>query len=254
LVRNGRLGRITGVEVGIGGPGKACNLPTENPEPGLDWDLWLGPAPLRGYHSELSPRGVHTHFPNWRSYWEFGGGMVTDWGAHHFDIAQWGLGMDDSGPTEILPAAAATAQHGARLRYANGVEVLHKSGNGVWFQGSEGRLYVNRGKFEFSHGHAVKAKSPADCDAVVREFLPEGSIRLYQSTDHRADWLAAIKTRQPPICDVETGARTVSVCHLVNLAYKHQVILKWNPKRERFVDGTGDKAWLDVPHRGPWVV
>jgi predicted dehydrogenase len=254
LVRNGRLGKLTGVEVGIGGPGKPCDLPAEKPEPGLDWDLWLGPAPMRPYHPELSPRGVHTHFPNWRLYWEYGGGMVTDWGAHHFDIAQWALGMDESGPVEITPPATPNAQHGARLRYANGVEVLHKSGNGVWFQGTEGKIYVNRGKFEFTHGQTQKAKSPADCEAVVQEFLPEKSVRLYRSTDHRGDWLNAIKTRKPPICDVETGARTVSVCHLVNLAYRHQTTLKWNPKRERFTDGTGQKAWLDVPHRERWTV
>lgn len=254
LVRNGCLGKITGVEVGVGGPGKYCNLPSESPEPGLDWDLWLGPAPVRDYHSELSPRGIHTHFPNWRSYWEYGGGMVTDWGAHHFDIAQWGLGMDESGPTEVLPAGTPDAQHGARLRYANGVEVRHTNGNGIWFRGTEGRLFVNRGKFQFWHGEKQKADSPADCTPVAQEFLPEGSIRLYVSSNHQADWLAAIKSRQRPICDVETGARTVTVCHLVNLTYKHGVALKWNPKREQFTGGTGQAAWLDVPHRGRWKV
>jgi predicted dehydrogenase len=254
LVRNGRIGRVTSVEVGIGGPGRPCDLPTEPPEPGLDWDLWLGPAPLRGYNPELSPRGVHTHFPNWRNYWEYGGGMVTDWGAHHFDIAQWGLGMDESGPVEILPATQPNAQEGVRLRYANGVEVIHKSGNGVWFLGTEGKVHVNRGKFEFWRGSEQKGKSTADCEAVAREFLPDGCVRLYHSTDHKADWLASIKSRRPPICDVEVGARTVSVCHLVNLAYKHGQTLKWNPQGERFTGGTGNKAWLDVPHRGIWTV
>src|SRR5438046_136803 len=97
LVRNARIGKITRVEVAVGGPGKWCDLPAEMEEPGLDWNMWLGPAPLRPYHSELSPRGVHKHFPNWRLYREYGGGMVTDWGAHHFDIAQRGLGMDEGG-------------------------------------------------------------------------------------------------------------------------------------------------------------
>ncbi len=254
LVRNGRLGKITGVEVGVGGPGKPCDLPAETPEPGLDWDLWLGPAPERGYHSELSPRGVHTHFPNWRSYWEFGGGMVTDWGAHHFDIAQWGLGMDESGPVEVIAASQPNAQEGARIRYANGVEVLHKSANGVWFNGTDGRIYVNRGKFELWRGDVQKAKSPDDCDAVVREFLPEGSLRLYASTDHKADWVAAIRSRKPPICDVETGARTVTVCHLINLSYRHNASLKWDPQKEQFAGGTGHQDWLNVPHRDWWKV
>jgi hypothetical protein len=89
--------------VAVGDPGIVCNLREEEAEPGLDWDMWLGPAPKRGYHSELSPRGVHKHFPNWRNYREYGGGMITDWGAHHFDIAQWGMGMDNSGPWKFFP-------------------------------------------------------------------------------------------------------------------------------------------------------
>ena len=89
LVRNGRIGQIKTIRVAVGGPGKPCDLPPETQEPGLDWNQWLGPAPMRPYNSVLSPRGLHNHFPNWRLYWEYGGGMVTDWGAHHFDIAQW---------------------------------------------------------------------------------------------------------------------------------------------------------------------
>src|SRR6185369_4968770 len=117
LVRNGRLGKIKTVHVAVGGPGVPCDLPGETDEPGLDWNMWLGPAPMRPYNSILSPRGVHKHFPDWRNYREYGGGMVTDWGAHHFDIAQWGLGMDESGPVEILPAGKPDAQEGVRLRY-----------------------------------------------------------------------------------------------------------------------------------------
>ena len=92
LVRNGVIGKISRVEAGFGGPAKWCDLPAEPMEPGLDWDMWLGPAPLRDYNEILSPRGVNKHFPMWRMYREYGGGMVTDWGAHHLDIAQWGLG------------------------------------------------------------------------------------------------------------------------------------------------------------------
>ena len=98
LVRNGRIGKVKQVIVDVGGPSVPCDLPEEPMEPGLNWDLWLGPAPLRPYNSVLSPRGVHQHFPDWRNYREYSGGGMTDWGAHHFDIAQWGLGMDESGP------------------------------------------------------------------------------------------------------------------------------------------------------------
>ena len=98
LVRNGRLGKLKQIMVGVGGPPKPCDLPGEAVEPGLDWDRWLGPAPMRDYSSVLSPRGVHNHYPSWRAFCEYGGGGMTDWGAHHFDIAQWALDMDKSGP------------------------------------------------------------------------------------------------------------------------------------------------------------
>lgn len=254
LVRNGVIGKIQRIEVAVGGPGIPCNLPAEPDEPGLDWNLWLGPAPQRPYHSELSPRGVHKHFPNWRNYREYGGGMVTDWGAHHFDIAQWGMGMDESGPVEVFPAEQPEAKHGVRYLYANGVEVVHKDGNGVWFYGSDGKIYVNRGKFELWLGSEQKANAADQAEATAAQFLKAGAVRLYNSKDHKADWIAAIRSRQKPICDVEVGARTVSVCHLVNLAYYHHQHFKWNPKKEKFADGTGDSKWLDVPHRTPWKI
>lgn len=103
LIRNGVIGPVQRVDVAIGGPGVPCDLPEEPLEPGLDWDRWLGPAPLRPYNAILSPRGINNHYPNWRNYREYGGGMVTDWGAHHFDIAQWGLDADNGGPVEVIP-------------------------------------------------------------------------------------------------------------------------------------------------------
>ncbi len=259
LVQNGRIGKVQRVEVYVGGPGVPCDLPAETEEPGLDWNMWLGPAPLRPYHSELSPRGVHKHFPNWRNYREYGGGMVTDWGAHHFDIAQWGLGMDNSGPVEIFPAKKPGDHSGVRLVYANGVEVLHSpkehdplAGDGIWFYGSDGKINVNRGKFAFWRGSEQKADSQAKCDEIAAEYLSGDAKRLYKSNDHKGDWLACIRSRSEPICDVEVGAHTVIVCHLVNLAYYHGQKMKWDPKGFKFVEGTGDKAWLDVTYRTPW--
>ena len=256
LVRNGIIGKITSIEVSVGGPGVPCDLPAESLEPGLDWNMWLGPAPLRGYHSELSPRGVHDHYPNWRRYREYGGGMVTDWGAHHFDIAQWALGMDASGPNEIIPPEDwETAKNGARLRYASGAEVIHTTGdNEIWFHGTEGRIFVKRRKFEFWMGEEKKAGTPEECDAVNKAFLADAKVRLYRSTDHKADWLDCIRSRKAPICGVDVGAHTVIACHLVNLAYYHGQRLEWNPERQRFAGGTGNKEWLDVPQREPWKV
>jgi predicted dehydrogenase len=245
LVRNGRIGQVKQVIVDVGGPSVPCNLPEEPPEPGLNWDLWLGPAPLRPYNSILSPRGVHTHFPDWRNYREYSGGGMTDWGAHHFDIAQWGLGMDESGPVEIIPPEDPKATKGARYLYANGVEMVHGSVptfGGVLFIGSEGKMQVNRGKFE------------ATPSSIGDEPLPANAIHLYKSNNHPGDFLSCMRTRQRPICDVEIGCRSVTVCHLGNIAYWTHRHLKWDPAKERFVGDAVANQWLDRQKRGPWRV
>jgi predicted dehydrogenase len=264
LVRNGVIGKISRVEAGFGGPGKPCDLPSEDAEPGLDWDMWLGPAPQRPYNQILSPRGVHKHFPAWRAYREYGGGGVTDWGAHHLDITQWGLGADDSGPLEITPPTDwEKAESGVKLRYANDVEVTHIKENGVTFFGSDGEVYVNRGKFRLSFKGTDKAKFlakedqpslAAQLDAVEKEFLVNPKIKLYASTDHKQDFLDAIKSRKRPIADVEIGARSVTGCHLINLAYYHGQRMQWDPAKNDFAGGTGDPKWLTREYRDAWKV
>ncbi len=241
LVRNGRLGKIKNVIVGVGTSSKWCDLPEENMEAGLDWDFWLGPAPLRPYNSVLSPRGIHDHFPNWRSYREYSGGMMTDWGAHHFDIAQWGLGMDESGPVEIIPPEDSKATTGLRYLYANGVEMIHDSSRGgVLFIGENGKIFVDRGKFE------------ATPEALGQEPLGDKAIRLYASSNHQQDFLTCLRNRKKPICDVEIGARSVTVCHLGNLAYWNHRRLKWDPTKEQFVGDAEANTWLDRAKRGSW--
>ncbi|MDB6156143.1 MAG: Oxidoreductase domain protein, partial [Chthoniobacteraceae bacterium] len=240
------------------------DLPGEPLEAGLDWEMWIGPAPMRDYNSILSPRGIHSHFPMWRQYREFGGGMVTDWGAHHLDIAQWGLGMDASGPVEVIPPADwAKAEAGAKLVYADGVEVIHIKENGVTFFGSDGEIHVNRGKFRLTLHGADKAKSlskddqpslAAQLDLVETEFLSNAKVKLYASNDHKADFISSIRSRKQPITDVEIGARTVTCCHLANLAYYHGQKLQWNPAANSFAGGTGDPSWLTRPYRGEWKV
>ena len=242
LVRNGRLGKIKQVIVDVGPPSVPCDLPEEAMEPGLNWDLWQGPAPQRPYNSVLSPRGVHTHFPNWRSYREYSGGMMTDWGAHHFDIAQWGLGMDESGPVEIIPPEDPKATRGVRYLYANGVEMIHGDSGGVLFIGTEGKILVNRGKFEATPKELGEAP------------LGDKAIRLYNSYSHTKDFLTCMRSRKKPICDVEIGCRSVTVCHLGNLAYWNHRRLKWDPVKERFLGDEEANQWLDRPKRGPWKV
>lgn len=246
LVRNGRIGEVKEIYVNVGGPSKWCDLPEEAMEPGLDWDTWLGPAPLRPYNSVLSPRGVHDFFPNWRNYREYSGGGMTDWGAHHFDIAQWGLGMDDSGPVEILPPDGKEVKR-LTYKYANGTTMYHGGlqgyNFGVVFVGTEGKVCVDRGRFQ------------TDPKSIGQDYVP-GSlpIKLYKSNNHYKDFLDCMRSRQKPICDVEIGCRSVTVCHLGNLAYWHKRPLKWDPAKERFVDDEEANRWLDPPKRAPWKV
>jgi len=248
LVRSGRIGKLQSVFVNVGSSSKPCDLPEEKEEPGLDWDRWLGPAPKRPYNSVLAPRGVHGHFPNWRLYREYSGGMMTDWGAHHFDIAQWGLGMDESGPVEIIPPEDPKAEHGMKYIYANGVPVIHaleydkdKKVNGIAFIGSEGKIFVNRG---------FLASEPA---GLIKEMLGEKDVHLYKSPGHQRDWLDCVRSRKRPICDVEVGARSVTVCHLGNIAYWTREKIKWDPKEWKFVDASETVAkWLDRERRDPW--
>ncbi|HEY9172439.1 MAG TPA: Gfo/Idh/MocA family oxidoreductase [Verrucomicrobiae bacterium] len=241
LVRNGRIGKVKQVIVGVGSPSKWCDLPEEAMEPGLDWDFWLGPAPVRPYNSVLSPRGVHDHFPNWRNYREYSGGMMTDWGAHHFDIAQWGLGMDDSGPVEIIPPEDPNAKSGVRYLYANGVEMIHDSSKGgAKFIGTDGTIFVDRGRFQ------------AEPESIGQESLDALPVKLYASDDHLKDWLVCVRSRKLPICDVEIGCRSVTVCHLGNLAYWNHRRLKWDPKQEQFIGDAEANTWLDRAKRAPW--
>jgi len=240
LVRSGKIGKIQSVIVDVGGPSRPCDLKEEPLEEGLGWDRWLGPAPKRGYSSVLSPRGVHNGFPDWRQYREYSGGMMTDWGAHHFDIAQWGLGMDESGPVEIIPPEDPKAQRGVKYIYANGVEVIHGSSGGVKFIGSEGEIVVNRGSLK------------SNPEAILKIELTDKDVQLYKSPGHQRDWLECIRSRKKPICDVEVGARSVTVCHLGNLAYWNHRKLKWDPKNWTFVGDEEANKWLDRERRDPY--
>lgn len=264
LVRNGVIGKVQRVAVNFGGPGVPCDLPEEPMEPGLDWDLWQGPAPVRPYNSILSPRGVHNHFPMWRKYREYGGGMVTDWGAHHLDITQWGLGMDESGPVRALPPAKADQTSGARLVYEGNIEVLHGEGIGVHFFGEKGEVQVTRGRFSVSlDGQEVAGRLDtkdqtrslgAELDKAEATLLKDAKVRLYNSPGHIPDFLQAMRTRKKPITHEEIGARSSIACHLMNLAYYHHQALDWDPARNRFAKGSGKDAWLTREYRGPWKV
>ncbi|HNR33328.1 MAG TPA: Gfo/Idh/MocA family oxidoreductase, partial [Candidatus Hydrogenedentes bacterium] len=263
LVRNGAIGKIDRVECSFGPPGIPCDLPEEPLEPGLDWDMWVGPAPMRPYNSVLSPRGMHDHFPDWRAYKEFGGGAVCDWGAHHLDIAQWGLGTDDSGPVEIHPPSDPRAKEGAVLHYDNGVRVIHRQGFGVHFFGNDGEIKVNRGQFEFWRdgkkiaGFANREDGGSLESTILRvkkDFLENAEIRLYESRDHIWNFMDCVRSRAKPITDEEIGGRSAICCHLLNQAYYNHEVIKWNPKQMCFAHDSGKPEWLTRDYRAPWNV
>lgn len=263
LVRNGVIGKIDRVECSFGPPGVPCDLPEEEMEPGLDWNMWVGPGPMRPYSSVLSPRGMHDHFPDWRKYKEYGGGMVCDWGAHHLDIAQWGLGMDDSGPKEVHPPEDPNATSGAVLRYGNGVTVKHGSGFGVEFFGEDGQVNVNRGRFEFYldgkkvAGFVKREDGGSLQSALVRvekEFLKDAKIKLYESRNHLDDFEKCVRERTKPVTSEIVGGRSAICCHLMNQAYYHHEVIKWKPKKMEFARNSGDPAWLTRDYRAPWKV
>ncbi|MEL7535237.1 MAG: Gfo/Idh/MocA family oxidoreductase [Bacteroidota bacterium] len=228
LVRNGYIGEIQHVKVSVGPPPKPCNLPVEEILRKIDWNMWIGPAQYRGYNHLLAPPIPEKFWPKWRDYREFGGGKVTDWGAHMFDIAQWALGMDDTGPIEYFPPDG--EREFLMLRYANGITMTHEDfgkGNAVRFIGSEGVLDVGRSFLD---------SNPA---SLANHVIKEEEIRLYESDNHYTDFLDAIRSRKNPICDVEIGHRTASICNIVNIAYELNRPLEWNPKKEKFI-GDGE--------------
>jgi len=241
LVRNGYIGELKTVTVNIGGPSEECYLPAEPVPDYLDWDRWLGPAPWRPFHSELAPHISIDIYPNWRNYRDYSGGGMTDWGAHHFDIAQWGLGMDESGPVEIIPPDGKDYKV-LTYKYANGVTMTRDEANGTLFTGTEGKVEVNRGYLKTWP------------DSLMRQVIGPHEIHLYESDNHYTDWLQAIRTRNKPICDVETGCRSVTVCHLGNLAYQLGLPLHWDPVREQFTNCEEGNRLLARSRRSPWNI
>ena len=265
LVRNGVIGKIKNVGIAVGDPGRPCDLPEESPEPGLNWDLWCGPAPLRAYSSVLSPRGIHNHFPAWRNYMEYGGGMVTDWGAHHIDIAQWGLGTDDSGPVEARPPEdwkKWKSKRGAKLVYSNGTTITHQSGFGVHFEGEDGEVKVNRGRFVFSLKGKEIAKFEKRGDGSLgralqtaeKTFLNNAKVKLYKSNHHIRDFLSSVESRKKPITNEVVGGRSAICCHLMNQTYYNGEVIKWDPKTNTLSEQTGKPEWLTRDYRGIWKV
>ena len=224
LVRNGYIGKIEKVWIEVGNPSATCNLPFQETPDYLNWDKWLGPAPLRSYHDIIVEKGW---FPNWRWYREYGGGILSDWGAHMFDIVQWALDKDHTGPIKYEAPMEPTASRGLVMHYDDGVEVEHRNfgrGFAVRFFGSNGTLDISRSFFETNPKDLLNVK-----------FKPTDT-KLYVSESHENDWVTSAKEGSKPICDVEIGHRTATICHIANLAYEFRRPLNWDPIKEVFID------------------
>lgn len=238
-IRNGRIGQVRTIRIGVSGPARPCDLPVEATPAGVDWEMWNGPSPMRGYNSILCPAGIHTHFPAWREYREYAGGGLADMGAHHFDIAQWALNMDHSGPVEIHPPE--TGNTGLRFVYANGVEMFHGGPSGCTFEGTEGTIYVDRPRI---------TSTPA---SILEQPLGERDFRLPAvGNNHRQNWLDCIRSRQRPVADVEIGARTAQICQLGNIGYQLRRSLRWDPPSEVFINDAEANRLRSRENRAPW--
>ena len=248
LVRNGRIGKLTRVEAHLptgplGGPFRTEPAPAD-----LDWDMWLGPAPMTDYITKRT----HGSFRWWL---EYSGGMLTDWGAHHNDIAQWGLGTDRSGPISMQAIGrgpiigdncySTFPEFDVTFIYRNGIHLVasNKGPNGVRFEGEEGWIFVSRGVIEASEQRLLDDPLPADAE------------RLYESNDHMGNFIECMRTRKQPICDAEIGHRSVTLCHLANICL---ILggrkLKWDPEKEEFKDSREANALLRRDARKPWRV
>jgi predicted dehydrogenase len=248
LVRNGRLGRLHTVRIGLPGGqpdfGRSGHRKAPEPVPaGFDYDMWLGPAPEAPY----VPARCHVNFRWIRDY---SGGQVTDWGGHHPDIAHWALGMDASGPVAIRNARGvfpddlwntATEFH-FEAEYANGVRMIvsDKERQGIRFEGDDGWIFVTRGSYE--------ASSPS----VWNDPLPADAVRLQASENHFRNFIDCVVSRQDPVASVEAAHRSITVAHLGNIAMLLGRDLRWDPATERVAGDAQANAMLSRPMRAPW--
>lgn len=249
LVRNQRIGNLKEVTVWLpaglkGGPFQSQPVPT-----GLDWNFWQGQAPW----AEYVPERCHTKFRNW---YDYSGGTMTDWGAHHIDIAFWAIGLN--APTKVesrvlsplTPGGYTTpAEYEVKFTYSTGIvlnvrttaddspfgAVINSKGqrNGIRFEGSDGWIWVNRDKIEANERELLSTP------------LPETSERLYFSNDHKGNFFDCLRSRKDPICDVEIGHRSASVCHLGSISLQTGKALEWDSEKEVFI---GENAAIANPY------
>jgi len=247
LVRNGRIGALRTIEVGIHA-GYTSGDCSEEPVPDyFDYDFWLGQAPWAPYCAARC-MGVRP----WMYISDYSGGRITEWGSHHLDIAQWALDADGTGPLEIEGTGAypksglmnTAITWRVEMRYASGVTVLftdnRQCAQGVKFIGDDGWVFVNR--------EEIRAEPAEVLDSVIG---PDETL-LRTSGDHRRNFLDCIRSREATVCTAEIGHRTATACHLANICVKLGRKLRWDPARERFIDDAEADALISRKMRAPW--
>ncbi|MCC5931917.1 MAG: Gfo/Idh/MocA family oxidoreductase [Cyclobacteriaceae bacterium] len=243
LVVNGYIGELKNVKVNVGDPAIPYDLPAEAIPAGLDWDMWCGPSPVIAFNTKLAPPDWDGPFPHWRDYKETGGGILSDWGAHMFDIAQWGIGTDHTVPVEYIPPADRNAKRGMKMVYANGLEMYHEDfgrGFAVEFNGTEGTLQVSRSFLDTKP------------EKIATLTIKTTDKRLYHSDNHYQDWFDCIRSGKRPITDVEIGHHSASICNIANIGYWTGRTLKFDPAKEKFIKDKEANKLLGRKMRKPY--
>ncbi len=267
LVRNGRIGQLHTVKIGLPGDPSGPNA-YEMPVPeNLNYDMWLGSTP-EAYYTEI---GVHPQTgysrPGWLRCEQFGAGMITGWGQHHFDSAAWGMNTEYTGPISVesvaqFPNSGLWDVHMdfmVKAEYANGITMFTSQGytNGIRYEGTEGWIFVSRGAYSATASDPVdKEKSGKALNAsdpkILTSEIKENEIHLYKSDDQHGNWLECIKTREQPISPVEIGQRACSVCLISHIAMKIPGKLAWNPGEEQFINNDKANSMLSRTQRYPY--
>ncbi len=267
LVRNGRIGKLHTVKIGLPGDPGGPDAP-EMPIPkNLNYDMWLGSTPEVPY-TEI---GVHPQIgysrPGWLRLEQYGAGMITGWGQHHYDSAAWGMNTEHTGPISVeaiasFPKSGLWNVHGdfmVKHEYENGISVLTSGGytNGIRYEGSEGWIFVSRGSYTASASDPTdKEKSSKALNAsdpkILESVIGANETHLYKIDEQHGNWLDCIETRNAPISPVDIGHRACSVCLISHIAMKIPRKLEWNPKTEMFVNDDEANTFLSRPQRKPY--
>jgi predicted dehydrogenase len=268
LVRNGRIGQIKHVEIGLPGDPSGPEAPPMPVPPNLDYDAWLGSTP-EVYYTEMR---VHPQEgfgrPGWLRCEQFGAGMITGWGAHHVDTAHWGMNTEYTGPVEVWGTAEFPTQglwnvHGKFLThgiYANGVtmDISGDFPNGIKFHGGEGWIFVTRDAEVTADDPGGKpvTRQPlmASDPKILDSVIGPDEVHLYESADQHGNWLECIRTRKAPIAPAELGHRACSTCLVHHIAMKTGRRLHWDPVREHFKNDDEANAMLSRPQRFPYMM